>query len=90
MSLSTSFALTQAVNDAMRDDSVRLPALLLQQTYQEMNQDEFLEALFQFSANLTSVTAALVTQVFMTEEQVNEMMAEAIALSDLGKSIENE
>ena len=88
--LSTSFALTEAVNDAMKDDSVRLPALLLQQTYQEMNPDEFLEALFVFSANLTAVTASLVTHVFMTEEQVKSMIAETVELSELGKSIENE
>ena len=88
--LSTSFALTQAVNDAMKDESVRLPALLLQDTYQEMDKDEFLEALFVFSANLTAVTAALVTQVFMTDEQVKEMITESMELSELGKSIENE
>jgi hypothetical protein len=90
MSLSTSFALAQAVNEAMTDDSVRLPALLLQQTYQQMNPDEFLEALFQFSANLTAVTAGLVTHVFMTEAEVEAMIAEANALSDLGNTIENE
>lgn len=88
--LSTSFALSQAVNDAMKDDSVRLPALLLQETYQEMNKDEFLEALFQFSANLTAVTASLVTNVFMTEEQIKAMVAEAYELAQLSKSIENE
>lgn len=88
--LSTSFALSQAVNEAMTDDSVRLPALLLQDTYQEMNKDEFLEALFVFSANLTAVTAALVTHVFMTEEQINAMVAESVELANLGKSIENE
>ena len=88
--LSTSFALTQAVNDAMRDESVRLPALLLQETYQEMDKDEFLEALFTFSANLTSVTAALVTQIFMTDEQVKQMITESVELTELSKTIENE
>lgn len=90
MSLSTSFALSEAANKAMSDDSVRLPALVLQQTYQQMNPDEFLEALFQFSANLTSITASLVTEVFMTEEQIKEMVAEAIALQHLTDSIESE
>ena len=88
--LSTSFALSQAVSDAMKDDSVRLPALLLQDTYQEMDKDEFLEALFQFSANLTSVTAALVTHVFMTEEQIRQMITESVELTELSKTIENE
>lgn len=88
--LSTSFALSQAVADAMRDDSVRLPALLLQDTYQEMDKDEFLEALFTFSANLTSVTAALVTEVFMTQEQIKQMITESIELSEISKTIENE
>ena len=88
--LSTSFALSQAVTDAMKDDSVRLPALLLQDTYQEMDKDEFLEALFAFSANLTSVTAALVTEVFMTQEQIKQMITESMELSEISKTIENE
>ena len=90
MSLSTSFALTEAVNVAMSDDSVRIPALMLQASYLEMDKDEFIEALFQFSANLTSVTASLVTEVFMTQEEIKKMVDETYELALLGQAIENE
>lgn len=90
MSLSTSFALTEAVNDAMSDDVVKATAFMFQDTYDQMDRDAFLEALFQFSGNLVAITASRVTEVFMTQEQITEMVAEAIALQDLGKSVESE
>ena len=88
--LSTSFALSKAATDAMSDESIKEFAFAFQDNYQELDKDQFMEALFVFSANLTSVTAALVTEVFMTKDQINEMLAEANALRDLAQSIENE
>lgn len=90
MSLSTSFALAQAANEAMTDESVKTTALMLMEVYNQLDPESFREALFAFSANLTSVTASLITQVFMTEEQIEEMITEAYALRDLGDAIENE
>ena len=88
--LSTSFALSQAANDAMSDETIKQFAFAFQDNYQELDKDQFIEALFVYSANLTAITAALITEVFMTEEQINEMVAEANALRDLAQSVENE
>ena len=90
MSLSTSFALSQAANDAMSDEVVKATAFMFQDTYDQMDRDTFLEALFQFSGNLVAITASLVTEVFMTQEQIEEMVSEAIALQDLSKSVDSE
>ena len=90
MSLSTSFALSKAANDAMSDETVKEFAFAFQENYQELDKEQFLEALFVFSANLSAITAALITEVFMTEEQIKEMVAEANALREMAQSIENE
>ena len=88
--LSTSFALSQAANDAMSDETIKQFAFAFQDNYQELDKDQFIEALFVYSANLTAITAALITEVFMTEEQINEMVAEATALREMSQSVENE
>ena len=88
--LSTSFALSKAANDAMSDETVKEFAFAFQENYQELDKEQFLEALFVFSANLSAITAALITEVFMTEEQIKEMVAEANALREMAQSIENE
>lgn len=90
MSLSTSFALSQAVNDSMTDESVKMSAFALTEIYQELDREQFQDFLFQFAANLTAVTASAVTHVFMTEQQVTDMVAEAVELTTLTNSIENE
>ena len=88
--LSTSFALSKAANDAMSDETVKEFAFAFQDNYQELDKEQFLEALFVFSANLSAITAALITEVFMTEEQIKEMVAESNALREMAQSIENE
>ena len=90
MSLSTSFALSKAAQDAMSDNDVKEFAFAFQDNYQDLDKEQFLEALFVYSANLTSITAALITQVFMTEEQITEMVAEANALRKIAYDVENE
>lgn len=87
MSLSTSFAISGAVNDAMMDNSVRFTAGALMDMYLELSQEEFQEFLFQYSANLVSVTASLVTEIFLTKEQIEEMMTEALELKNLSDEI---
>ena len=90
MSLSTSFALSQAANDAMQDESVKATAFALMAIREGVTDEMFQKLLFEFAANLTAVTASAITHVFMTEAQINEMIAEAMELHDLGHSIENE
>lgn len=90
MSLSTSFALSQAANDAMSDDSVKASAYALMSIRNEVNSEVFQEMLFHFAANLTAVTASAITSVFMTEEQIKEMVAEAVELHQMAEQLENE
>ena len=40
----------------------------------EMTDDEFVQFLFKYSANLSALTATLVTSVCLTESQMNDMV----------------
>lgn len=80
MSLSTSFALVNAVNDAMADDSVKATAYTLMNIHDNLDEETFLKFMFEYSANLVSVTADLVTRVFMSEDEIKTMIQEAMEI----------
>lgn len=84
--LMTTFALSNAVNESINDQSVRLLGGLLLSVRDEISDEEFAKALYEFSANLVATTADLVTKVFLTEEQVASMLAEAQELKDNAES----
>lgn len=88
MSLSTSFALVNAVNDAMSDDSVRATAFTLMNVHSSLDEDAFLKFMFEYSANLVSVTADLVTRVFMTEDEIKTMIQETLEIQEAAKQAE--
>lgn len=73
----TQFALTNAINESINDNSVRISGGMLLAMRDELSDEEFSRALYEFSANLVATTADLVTHVFMTEEQILEMIAES-------------
>lgn len=75
--LMTQFALTNAINESINDNSVRISGGMLLAMRDELSDEEFSRALYEFSANLVATTADLVTHVFMTEEQILEMIAES-------------
>lgn len=83
MSLSTSFLLSNAVTDAMLDDSVKTTAGLLVGIHESLDQEAFMQFLYEYSANLVSVTAERITKVFMTEEEIKTMIAEAMEFQKL-------
>ena len=80
--LMTTFALTNAVNESINDSSVRISGGMLLAMRDEISDEEFAKALYEFSANLVAVTASLVTHVFMTEEQVTAMVAESVEMTN--------
>jgi phosphopantetheine adenylyltransferase len=88
--LATSFALSEAVNKAMTDDSVKATAFGLMEVHNVVPEEVFQQLLFEFAANLTAVTASLVTEVFLTEEQIQGMLAESVELMMSAKSIIDE
>lgn len=80
--LMTNFALTEAINNSIQDESVRMLGGMLLSMRDEITDEEFAKALYEFSANLVATTADLVTHVFMTEEQIQAMIAESIEMTN--------
>ena len=52
-----------------------------------MTNDELSEALFQYSAHLSALTATLVTHACLTETQINDMVSDIKEFEDLGKEM---
>jgi hypothetical protein len=87
--LSTALAIQTATQDAVHDESVMSIASMIFQGRNEMSEEEFIKAMFMYSAHLSSLTATLVTHVCLTESEINEMMDTIKEFDSLEKDIEN-
>ena len=87
--LSTALAIQQATAEAVHDESVMDFAAHIYQNKDTMSSDEFVRAMFLYSAHLSAMTATLVTHVCLTESQINEMMNSINEMEALGKDITN-
>lgn len=80
MFISTIMALQEAVTNTMKNDDVRSWAGYLVENRDSLTDEQFIEQLFEYSANLTALSSELVTKVFMTQEQIDEMVATSVEL----------
>ena len=87
--IATAIALQQATQEAVHDEMIMGMAAAIYHNKDEMSSDEFIRALFQYSAALSSMTTALVTHVLLTEQQINDMVNTIDEFDELGKEIEN-
>jgi hypothetical protein len=72
--ISTALAIQDATTSAVHDETIMNMAGHLYHARNEMTDDEFVQFLFKYSANLSALTATLVTSVCLTESQINEMV----------------
>ena len=72
--ISTALAIQDATTSAVHDETIMNMAGHLYHARNEMTDDEFVQFLFKYSANLSALTATLVTSVCLTESQMNEMV----------------
>ena len=72
--ISTAIAIQDATTSAVHDETIMNMAGHLYHARNEMTDDEFVQFLFKYSANLSALTATLVTSVCLTESQINEMV----------------
>jgi len=86
--ISTAMALQEATGNAVIDITTMMKARSIYQNKDIMTQDEFAEALFNYSAHLASVTATLVTNALMTESQLDELLSTIHEMQDMGKDID--
>ena len=85
--LATAIALQNATQEAVHDEVSMAMASSLYQMRDIADGDEFIRALFMYSAHLASLTATLVTTVTLTESQMDEMMNTIKEMESLGKDI---
>jgi metal-responsive CopG/Arc/MetJ family transcriptional regulator len=87
--LSTALAIQTATQDAVHDESVMGIASMIFRGRNEMSEEEFIKAMFMYSAHLSALTATLVTSVCLTESELDEMMNTINEFDSLGKDITN-
>ena len=88
--IATLIAIQDATKDAvMNRKSVSL-AQELWQGKDYMDEKEFAQAIFSYSAHLTSLTATLVLDATLTKSQISEMMDTMKEMDSMGKDITNE
>jgi collagenase-like PrtC family protease len=85
--IATALALQDATSDAVIDISTMMLAKSIYNSRLEMTDEEFSEALFNYSAHLASVTATLVTNAVMTEAQVEELLKTIHEMDTMGKDV---
>jgi mevalonate pyrophosphate decarboxylase len=83
--ISTAIAIQDATTSAVHDETIMDMAGHLYHARNEMTDDEFIQFLFKYSANLSALTATLVTSVCLTESQMNEMVETIKEFEALGE-----
>jgi len=81
--------LQKATHDAVHDEMIMELAAHVHHARNEMSDEEFARALFQYSAALSSMTTTLVTHVLLTESQLDEMIGLIKEFDSIGKDITN-
>lgn len=87
--LATAIALQQVTAEAVHDEMIMDMAAAIYQNKDEMSGDEFIHALFQYSALLASLTTTLATNALLTESQMDEMISSIKEMEALTKEVEN-
>jgi hypothetical protein len=87
--IATALALQDATQQAVHDEDVMNHAAHIFHSRNEMDNDEFVKALFQYSAHLASMTTTLVTHVLLTETQLDEMIDTIKEMEEMGKDNDN-
>jgi hypothetical protein len=83
--IATALQIQNATGEAVTDISTMIIAKSIFDNFNEMTQDEMANALFAYSAHLSSLTATLVTGILLTEAQLDEMVSEIKEFDELGK-----
>jgi hypothetical protein len=72
--ISTALAIQDATRDAIFDNQTISMVKEIIESRNMLDEDSLTQALFQYSAHLTALTATLVTSVCLTREQLDSMV----------------
>lgn len=87
--IATALALQDATKDAVHDPYIMEKARDLFNN-RDMDEETFIKGLFDYSANLSALTATLVLHAVLTKSEINEMMDTIKEMEAMGKDITNE
>lgn len=83
--ISTALAIQDATGNAVIDLSTMKLAKELYDNKDTMSNAEFADAMFNYSAHLSAITATLVTHACLTEAQMSELMATIKEMESMGQ-----
>jgi hypothetical protein len=87
--IATMLELQNATQEAVHDETIMSLAAHVHHSRNEMSDEEFAHALFQYSAALSSMTTTLVTHVLLTQEQLDVMLETIKEFDKLGEEFTN-
>jgi hypothetical protein len=87
--IATAIAIQEATQEAVHNEMSMDLASHLFHARNEMSDNDFARALFEYSATLSSITATLVTNVLLTESEMDAMINDIKEFDNLGKDITN-
>lgn len=86
--ISTALAIQDATGNAVTDISTMIRAKNIYQNKDNMTNDEFAEAMFEYSAHLASVTATLVIGAVMSKSDIDTLLSTIQEIESMGNDIE--
>ena len=86
--ISTALAIQEATRDAVHDEEVMGMASAIFHHRHELDEEEFIKAMYMYSAHLSAMTATLVTHACLTQSQINDMIETIKEMEAMGKDIE--
>ena len=86
--LSTALAIQEATKNAVHDEEVMGMASAIFHHRHELDEEDFIKAMYMYSAHLSAMTATLVTHACLTESQINDMLETIKEMEAMGKDIE--
>jgi len=86
--ISTALAIQEATKNAVHDEEVMGMASAIFHHRHELDEEDFIKAMFMYSAHLSAMTATLVTHACLTESQLNDMLETIKEMETMGKDIE--
>ena len=87
--ISTALAIQEATRDAVHDEEVMAMAAHIFHSRSEVDEQEFAQMLYMYSAHIAALTTTLATHVLLTEQEINSMLDTIKEFDSLGKDIEN-
>lgn len=86
--ISTAIAIQDATGNAVVDISSMVRAKHIYQNHHTMTQQELIDALWDYSTHLASLTATMVTHACLTGEQMDNLIATINEVESMGKDAE--